>query len=79
MGVDDQVLFENTSTQAEFLLYILEQAAGSNGFYVNLSKTELMCFKQDEATSTLNGTPLKLVDRFTYLGSNIASTEIDVN
>ena len=29
--------------------------------------------------STLDGTPLKLVDKFTYLGSSIASTEKDID
>ena len=29
--------------------------------------------------STLDGTPLKLVDRFTYLGSSVASTEKDID
>ena len=32
-------------------------------------------FKQDGAISTLNDNPLKLVDHFTYLCSNISSTE----
>ena len=40
---------------------------------------EFMCFKQDEAISTLNGKPLKLVDQFIYLGSNISFTESIVN
>ena len=38
-----------------------------------------MCFKQKGANPTLSGKPLKLVDQFTYLVSNISSTEIDVN
>ena len=29
--------------------------------------------------TTLDGTPLKLVDKFTYLGSSVASTEKDIN
>ena len=29
--------------------------------------------------STLNGWPVKLVDKFTYLGSNVSSTESNVN
>ena len=36
-------------------------------------------FKQDAAISTFNGKPLKLEDQFTYLGSNILSTESDVS
>ncbi len=42
-------------------------------------KKEFRCFKQDDAISTLNDKPLKLVDHFTYLGSNISSTESDAN
>ena len=29
--------------------------------------------------STLEGTPLKLVDKFTYLGSSVESTEKDID
>ena len=36
---------------------------------------EFTCFKQDCAISNLNGKLLKLVDQFTYLDSNISSTE----
>ena len=38
-----------------------------------------MYFKQEEAITALNDKPLELVDQFTYLGSNISSTEKDVN
>ena len=38
-----------------------------------------MCVKQEAAIFTYSDKPLKLVDQFTYLGSNISSTEIDVN
>ena len=38
-----------------------------------------MCFKREGAISTLGGRPQKLVDKFIYLGSNISSTENDVN
>ena len=40
---------------------------------------KFICFKQEGAISTLSVKPLKLVDLFTYLGSNISSTESDVN
>ena len=29
--------------------------------------------------STLNGSSLKLADKFTYLGSSVSSTETDIN
>ena len=38
-----------------------------------------MSFNQDGSISLLNGKPLKLVGQFTYLSSNISSTENDVN
>ena len=48
-------------------------------FSVNLDKTDFMHFQQDGTISSLNGTSLKLVDQFIYLGSNSSFTEIDVN
>ena len=38
-----------------------------------------MCFNQKGDISTLDGTTLKLVDKFTYLGSSVSSTEKDIN
>ena len=38
-----------------------------------------MCFNQTGDISTLEGTSLKLVDNFTYLGSSVSSTEKDID
>ena len=38
-----------------------------------------ICYNQTGDISTLDGTPLKLVDKFTYLGSSVASTEKDID
>ena len=38
-----------------------------------------MCFNQTGDISTLDGSSLKLVDKFTYLGSSISSTEKDID
>ena len=38
-----------------------------------------MCFNQDGAIPSSNGKLLKLADQFTYLGSNISSTESDID
>ena len=38
-----------------------------------------MCFNQTGDISTLNGSSLKLVDKFTYLGSCVSSTKTDIN
>ena len=71
---DDLVLLANTPDQTKSLLHSLKQAAGGIGLNLNANKTEFMCFKQEGAISTL-----KFVDQFTYLGSNISSTESNVN
>ena len=72
---DDIALLANTPNQAETLLHSLERAAAGIGLHVNAHKTEFMCFNQKGDISTLDGTSLKLVDKFTYLGSSITSTE----
>ena len=38
-----------------------------------------MCYNQTGDISTLDGTSLKLVDKFTYLGSSVSLTEKDIN
>ena len=47
--------------------------------HVNADKTEYMCFNQTGDISTLDRNSLKLVDKFTYLGSSISSTEKDID
>ena len=42
-------------------------------------KTEYMCYNQTGDISTLDGTYLKLVDKFSYLGSRVSSTEKDID
>ena len=76
---DDIAFLTNSPAQAESLLYSLEWAAGGIGLHVNADKTEIMCFNQKGNISTLSGGLLKLVDKFTYLGSSVSSTETDIN
>ena len=76
---DDISLLANTPVQAETLLHSLERALGDIGLHVNADKTEYMCFNQTGDIFTLKGGPLKLVDKFTYLGSNVLSTKKDMN
>ena len=76
---DDIALLANTPNQAETLLHSLERAAAGIGLHVNAHKTEFMCFNQKGDISTLDGTSLKLVDKFTYLGSSVSSTEKDID
>ena len=73
---DDIVLLANATAEAETLLHSLERAAAGIGLHF---KTEYMCFNQTGDISTLNGISLKLVEKFTYLGSCDSSTEIDIN
>ena len=63
----------------QIVLHSLERATAGIGLYVNVHKTEYMCYNQMGDISTLDGTPLKLMDKFTYLGSNVASTEKDID
>ena len=76
---DDIAILANTPNQAETLLHSLERAAAGIGLYVNAHKTEYMCYNQTGDISTLDGTPLKLVDKFTFLGSSVSSTEKDID
>ncbi len=72
-------ILANTPTQAETLLHSLEQAAAGIGFHVNAHNTEYMCFNQTGDISTLNSSTMKLVDKFTYLGSSVSLTKTDIN
>ena len=74
---DDIALQANTPNQAETLLHSLERAAAGIGLHVNAHETEYMCFNQAGDISTLDGTSLKLVDKFTFLGSSVSSIEKD--
>ena len=72
-------ILANTPNQAETLLHSLERAAADIGLHVNAHKMEYMCYNQTGDISTLDGTSLKLVAKFTYLGSSVSSTKKDIN
>ena len=76
---DDLVVLTNTPTQVKSLWYSLKQIAGIIRIYMNTNKkkTESMCFMKEIAIFTLSAKSLQLVGSFTYLGSNVSSTEID--
>ena len=57
----------------------LERAAAGIGLHVNVHKTEYMCFNLTGDISTLDGSSLKLVDKFTVLGRSVSSTEKDID
>ena len=75
---DDIAILANTPNQAEIQLHSLERAAAVIDLHINAHKTEYMCFNQTDI-STLEETSLKLVDKFTYLGSSVSSTEKDID
>ena len=76
---DDIALLANTPNQAETLLHSSERPASGIGLHVNAHKTEYMCFNQTGYISTRDGTSLKVIDKFTYLGSSVSSTEKDID
>ena len=69
----------DASTQAETLLKSLERAETGIDLHDNAHKTEYMCYNQTGDISTRNGSSLKLVDKFTYLGSSVSSTKADID
>ena len=75
----DIAIRANTPNQAETLLHSLEQAAAGISLHVNAHKTEYMCFNQTGGILTIEGTSLKLVDKFPNLGSRVSSTEKDID
>ena len=72
--VDDIAILAKTPNQAETLQHSLERAAAGTGLHVYAHKTEYICFNQTGDISTL-----KLVEKFTYLGSSVTSTEKDID
>ena len=71
---DDIAILANTPNQDETLLHSLERAAANISLHVNAQKKESMCYNQ-----TGDITTLKLLEKFTYLGSSVASTEKDID
>ena len=76
---NDIAFLARAPAQAETLLHHLERAAAGIGLHVNAHKTEFLRFNKTGDISTLNGSSLELVNKFTYQGSSISSTETDIN
>ena len=76
---NDIALLASTPAQAETLLNSLEITYAGLGIHVNTHKMEYMYFNQRGDISILNGSSLKLIDKFTYLGNSVSSTETDIN
>ena len=75
---DNLTLLEKYIHSSRIPAYSLERAAGGIGLYVNIDKTECMCFNQRGNISTLNSGPLKLMDKLTYFGSSVTSIKNDI-
>ena len=78
-NADDIALLVNAPAQDETQLLSLERATAGIGHHVNAHKTKYMCINQTGDISRLNGSSLKLVDQFTYLGSSVLSTKTDID
>ena len=75
---DDLAVTADTISNATTLLHQLEDAAKDVGLYVNSSKTEHISFNQQGTIQTTSGETIKSVESFTYLGSEISSTQNDM-
>ena len=76
---NDIAILANAPAKAETLLHSSERAAVGIGLHFNAHKTEYLCFNQTGEISTLNGSSLKPVDKFIYLGSRVSSTKTDID
>ena len=72
---DDIGLLANATAQAETLLHSLQWATAGICLHVNTHKMEYKCFNQTGNICTLNVSSLKLVDKVTYLGTSVSSTD----
>lgn len=75
---DDIALLSDTIQEASELLHRVEKAAREIGLYINSDKTEFISFNQKGEIRSLDDKPIKAVEEFIYLGSNIQSTERDI-
>ena len=75
----DLAILTSTQLDSESLLYRLEQTARDISLFEYANKLKFMYDEKDGAIYTIFVKPLKLVDQFTYLGSNISSTENEIN
>ena len=66
-------------TKPKHYCIVCKRAAAGIGLLVNAHKMEYMCYNHTGDISTLDGTSLKLVDKLTYLGSSVSSTEKDID
>ena len=78
---DDISLLSDNAEKACRLLCEVERHCNRIGLGINAKKTKVMPINADEPlvrVTTLDGTPLEVVDDFNYLGAWIASTQHDI-
>ena len=77
---DDIALLSDNIADAEHLLHRVEQAAKEVGLTINNQKTDYMMYNHPQASlKDINGTTLKQVTNFQYLGSWVDSTKKDID
>ena len=75
---DDLALFADSCSDAEKLLHGLEDKANSVGLRVNIRKIQNCNINTDHKVRSVNGSQLKSVDNYTYLGSEISSVDKEI-
>ena len=75
---DDIVLLESSLEKAQVQLNTTAEEAKKIGLEINIKKSEFMTNTKCPDNLTLNNEEIKQVKDFTYLGSKMASTDIDV-
>ena len=78
---DDLALITEEKEQAQNMLNILEHEAGKVGLHCNAKKTEIQAFNHEVPidVKSRDGTTIKVVKNFKYLGAWMESTEKDIN
>ena len=76
---DDLALITEETEQAQEVLTRLEQEAGKVGLHCNAKKTEIQTFNHDTPiiVNSSDGTKLKIIENFKYLGSWMENTDKD--
>ena len=76
---DDLALITEETEQAQEVLKRLEQEAGKVGLHCNAKKTEIQTFNHDTPiiVNSSDGTKLKIIENFKYLGAWMESTDTD--
>ena len=75
---DDLALLANTIEEAEKLLHHIELAAREVGLHINAKKTEYMSINDAGLMKSLDDQIIQEVLDFVYLGSNVQSSEKDM-